>query len=310
MHSIAVTILISLVLLTQAIGMAMPYSVGLIVLALAVGLIGLPHGALDHMVGRRLLSRLPASLARVVFYISYLAVASAVIAGWFLSPLVTVLGFFCLSAWHFGLEEDQRSDMSRLQWLAMISRGGMVVWVLATFQSAEVVNLLATILPEGDTNVAAQIVGIVKTASPVLLALTIFDLLRFQTDSKSSWFGLNSRRQHQLRTIAFFVLFAVANPLVSFGIYFCGWHSIRGLVHLREQAQLPVKNFLIKLIPITSVTLALFTTGFLINLDESFFTQAVLQTLFIGLSAVAIPHLILHVVSDSIRSSELRGATS
>ena len=310
MHSIAITILIGLVLLTQAIDLAFPYAIELIVLAFAIGFIGLPDGALDHLIGRRLLDRLPASLAYIVFGCSYLVVASVVIAGWFLSPLVTVLGFFCLSGWHFGLEEDQRSKISRFQWIAMIARGGMVVWVLALFQGEAVTRILADILPGGDTNVAGQIVGIVRAVAPALLVLTICDLLSFRNEAQVARLGVDSRRQHQARTVAFFVLFAVADPLISFGIYFCGWHSIRGLVHLREQANLPVKEFLIKLLPIIAVTIVLFAAGFFIKLNTSLFTEAVLQTLFIGLSAVAIPHLLLHVLSDSIRSNQIQGAVS
>lgn len=55
--------------------------------------------------------------------------------------------------------------------------------------------------------------------------------------------------------------------------------------------------------------LVLFGIGFLFVFDQNF-SQAILQTVFVGLSAVAIPHLLLHVVTDSVRLNEVNGVVS
>lgn len=310
MHSLAVSIMIGFILLTQALGLTLSYSVGVLLLAAAVATIGLPHGSLDHQVGRKLMSGLPASISYLIFFAAYLIVAGAVIAGWYISPLLTTLAFFCLSAWHFGLEEDERGSISRIQWLAMIARGGMVIWVLAVFQSQETIRLLATILPSSNFDVASQIVAIVKFVAPALAALTLVDVITFQNGKRSAWLGISPKRLHLLRVSSFAILFATVDPLVSFGVYFCGWHSIRGLIHLREQFGLPRWSFLLRLAPISVVTLAIFAVGFLLSRNSNSVTPAVIQTLFIGLSAVAIPHLLLHVISDSIRPYRVEGAVS
>ena len=169
MHSLVITTLVSLVLLAQACELALPKSAVVIILAVAVSFIGLPHGALDHAVGRKLLRGFSPFFAYGVFFATYLTVVGIVIAGWFVSPLITVLGFFALSAWHFGLEEDERTSVNLLNWLGIVARGGMVIWVPVVFQANEVTRLLGLILPGGDLTVAIQIVEIVRELTPILL---------------------------------------------------------------------------------------------------------------------------------------------
>jgi len=299
MHSLIVTTIVCVTLLAGALGLGLPYWVTGVILTLGVALIGLPHGALDHRVGQRLFRSLNPLSAMILFFMTYLGVAAVVVLGWFVSPLLTISGFFCLSAWHFGLEEDERRIDSRLQWLAMVARGGMVIWVPTMFQGDQITKLLTLILPSGDTQVATQIVVAISIIAPLLALLTIFDAFTFQMPQSEDRAGVWSTWQHRVRLLAFAILFATADPLVSFGIYFCGWHSIRGLVHLREQSGLDTAQFLPKLIPISVVAIGMFGAGYLLSRSQNFVTPALLQTVFIGLSAVAIPHLLLHIVADS-----------
>ena len=310
MHSLVITTLVSLVLLTHTCGLALPKSAEVIILAFAVSFIGLPHGALDHAVGRRLLRDFSPLSAYGFFFAAYLTVVGVVITGWFVSPLVTVLGFFALSAWHFGLEEDERTSVDLLHWLGIVARGGMVIWVPVVFQANEVTRLLGLILPGGDLTVASQIVEIVRFLSPILFLLTLYDFVSSGREGRAGNFVKRSNHIDQLRIFTFFILFSLADPLVSFAIYFCGWHSIRGLVHLREQTGWPASKMLGRLMPLSVSALVLFGIGFLFALNRNIFSQAILQTIFVGLSAVAIPHLLLHVVTDSVRLNQFNGGVS
>ena len=310
MHSLVITTLVSLVLLTHTCGLALPKSAEVIILAFAVSFIGLPHGALDHAVGRRLLRDFSPLSAYGFFFAAYLTVVGVVITGWFVSPLVTVLGFFALSAWHFGLEEDERTSVNLLHWLGIVARGGMVIWVPVVFQANEVTRLLGLILPGGDLTVASQIVEIVRFLSPILFLLTLYDFVSSGREGRAGNFVKRSNHIDQLRIFTFFILFSLADPLVSFAIYFCGWHSIRGLVHLREQTGWPASKMLGRLMPLSVSALVLFGIGFLFALNRNIFSQAILQTIFVGLSAVAIPHLLLHVVTDSVRLNQVNGGVS
>lgn len=298
MHSLISIFASGLLVLLPLWGPEPPLSTIALVLAGMVAMLGLPHGALDHRVGKKLLRSYPDSSAMLIFFVSYLAVVLVVVAGWFVAPQVTVMAFFCLSAWHFGLEEDERSDRSRWQWAALFARGGMVIWVPAVFQGTEIVNLLAAILPASDFSAAGEVVALIQFAAPVLIALTLFDAIFYSADSQQRCLGLSAIWLHRLRLASFAILFATANPLVSFGLYFCAWHSIRGLIHLRQQFGESMGRFGLSLLPITVAALVLFAIGFVFSPNFGQVTPAIIQTLFIGLSAVAIPHLLLHILAD------------
>ena len=303
MHSLAITFVAVASLIVSLAGLAPSSGPLVLLLAIGVCLIGMPHGSLDHLAFRRLIRR-PTPLAMLLFFTLYLAVAAIVIAGWYVSPLACVLVFFALSAWHFGLEEDERSSRSSLQQLAMVARGGMVIWAPALFQPAAMTDLLSMVLPIANSTTAALVVELVAAASPALIALTLFDLWSFENPVETSrteaarWELFDLATLHCVRVAALFALFAVANPLVSFGVYFCGWHSIRGLKHLHEEFSDAGGNFVVRLVPISIAALLLMLGGLVYWSSVDSFTPALVRTLFVGLSAVAVPHLLLHVVVD------------
>ena len=301
MHSMIIIILVSVLLLLEVLGLQMPFSILATGLAFGVLLIGLPHGGLDQKIGLRLLDGFRRPIALIIFFASYLLVAAFVVVGWFVSPKVTILAFFCLSAWHFGLEEETREHFSLVERLGSFARGGMVIWIPAFFQGDAVSSLLAMILPAGDLTVADQVVNAIQFSAPTLFALLVVDLVFSERTGQSTFIGLQKKALHRLRIGAFALLFATAHPLISFGVYFCTWHSVIGLVHLREQFRFSNFELALKLLPISLLAIALFFAGFVVSSSVNLFAPAIVQTIFIGLSAVAVPHLLLHVVSDSLR---------
>ena len=108
---------------------------------LLVATVGIPHGAMDHLVGRTLLQHKLGRGWLPAFFTAYLFVAALVVVGWFASPTVTVLCFFLLSAWHFGVEE--RTDTAWTSWhhVAAIATGGMVIWIPALCHSPRAANI-------------------------------------------------------------------------------------------------------------------------------------------------------------------------
>lgn len=301
MHSILITIVIGILFSLELVGLGIPSTLLTVSLALGVLLVGLPHGGLDQKIGLRLLEGYSRHAAAFVFFGLYLFVAAVVIAGWFVSPKLTILSFFCMSAWHFGLEEETRHRLPLISKLGAFARGGMVIWIPAYFQSAAVEDLLATVLPTNDLTVAGQVVSLIKLATPLLFALLVFDRITVARSSRPNHPQHTSIILDHIRIAGFAILFATASPLISFGVYFCLWHSIIGLRHLRDQFQLSSADLAVKLLPLTLLAIALFVAGFAISSSVNLFAPAIIQTIFIGLSAVAVPHLLLHVISDSLR---------
>ncbi len=308
MHSILMTTIVLSLLVLDFCGIGysrLGFGSLILIVAAMVSIVGVPHGGLDHRVGQRFF-RSPSLLSWAGFFVSYLAISMIVVAGWYTVPLISVLAFFCLSSWHFGLEEDPGPKKSVLQWAGLIARGGMVIWVPAAFQTTAMTELLDMVLPQADVALASQVVAVVCYCVPALALLTLCDMWFAWRKPASSTSGF-SKISRFVRIAAFALLFATAHPIVSFGIYFCGWHSIQGLIHLREQFGGTWPRFALSLLPISIAALAMFGLGFYYLSTVEALTPALVRTLFIGLSAIAVPHLLLHVASDlqSTRSQRI-----
>ncbi len=310
MHSVILSIAAALLSAASLMDLGVAQVNTVIVVALAMGVIaiGLPHGALDYHFGRRLFGWLPGGGSSAVFFIAYLALMGLVVLGWYLFPVITVLGFFALAAWHFGEEEEEHHGSSNRNWLsflAMVARGGMVIWIPVAFQTESVRQLLLTITPVASEPIVDQIIGMVLLATLPLAALTIVDLITHRParsrDDRPATSGGHAGSQiwlHSLRVVSFAAMFATVHPLISFGVYFCGWHSIRGLVHLQQEFGGSWKRFVLNLAPMSLLAALLFGLGFAIFQSRQEVSPAVLRTVFIGLSAVAVPHLCLHLLLE------------
>lgn len=283
-------------------------------------IIGLPHGGLDHRVGTRLLRRWgwPAPLS--LFIALYLLMSAAVLAGWYLWPGLTVMLFFLLSAWHFGLEEDDVPPANPRQSFARFSQGAMIIWVPSLFQATAVTSLLQTTMPSHHAGLAETVVMLWGQSWPIWsVGLLILLLGRpSQTAStrqqppKATTNKQNAASNHSTltptpitwlqitrscRVLAFGLLFAVADPLLAFTVYFCGWHSVRGLRQLYRTSGQTTLGFLRDLLPISLAAISLFLLGFGFYSSQLSWWDSMIRVSFIGLSAVAIPHLLLHVVN-------------
>lgn len=292
------------------------------VLALLVAVVGLPHGAADHRFAGPRLEPLLGPAWWGVFLAGYLAIAGAVVLGWFLAPAATILVFFLASAWHFGQEEPDRTPGQRgaklLRQAFRMARGGLVIWVPVALQTDEVVRILSLTAPRGFAPEIHWAVDALKACSWVMLALA---------GVAWGWQALlaiasEGRRRRILLLDTFMVaslvlLFAWANPVVGFLIYFCGWHSARGLRRLRRELGESWRQLVASLAPLTALAIGLVALTTCLVLRAPNWNDTLIRATFVGLSAVALPHLVLHGAGPVIdqmsrnrpaRTVELRGA--
>lgn len=298
-HSLGTTVLA--ILVAGAILLAGPPALSLsaAICFAAVLLIGLPHGGLDHFAGCELLGRFGLPQSAILFGLCYLATSLFVIAAWFYNPAVTVFAFFALSAWHFGLEEETAHRKGLLGNLSMFARGGMIIWLTCLAHRDSVVALLHSTVPGESAVELDWVLNLWTSLLPIWVALVLYDCVAWPALSlqtrKTTWLQA-IRWRSLLRYLALALLMIVADPLISFTLYFCGWHSIRGLAELWQDSNLPLKNFCLQLLPISLLAIGLFCVGWLWSTTILGWLAASIQTTFIGLSAVAIPHLLLHVL--------------
>jgi Brp/Blh family beta-carotene 15,15'-monooxygenase len=129
-----------------------------------------------------------------------------------------------------------------------------------------------------------------------LLALFVCDLLVLSIHGKK-WVAA--------RCAIFAVAFALLPVLVSFCCFFCGWHSVRELAGLAKRANPtnPLQGFVrvvrlaIPMAALAAIATVAMAWWFAAERDP---TSVVVRGVFLGLSALAVPHILLHEAADRL----------
>ncbi len=167
--------------------------------------IGLPHGAVDHLLETGSLR--PAKLPQ--FIIQYLGLAAVLAGIWFLVPLLGMGLFLVYSAWHFGQADGQTWAWTKLRSLAWGT--SVLLFMLGTHpvESSAVIQTLCG-LPWS------------WSVSPFLL-LVWMPLAIKERNSSWQW------------TLIWLTLTAWLPLLIAFGLYFIGQHSWNGWSHITQR---------------------------------------------------------------------------
>jgi Brp/Blh family beta-carotene 15,15'-monooxygenase len=245
-------------------------------LAAAVALAGLPHGAADAWIARRQgLAGTP--LKTFGFFGCYIGLSIAIIASWSIFPVASLGAFLALSVWHFG--DDRRIGYGPV---ARLATGLIVLSSPAVFAPSEVLS--AYRLLSGDE--AAVLVDLQRLLlGPACLVLAInFAAVKSQS-------GL----RHIVELIMLVTLSALAHPLMYFVVYFCALHSPRHLSRVVDYWRFRPDPLFWPSTVLLSVVSILAGAGAFVWLigDGQRHEEAILQVVFIGLAALSVPHIIL-----------------
>ena len=97
----------ALLVLATAIGLRLSSRTSLALLVGGVAILGLPHGALDPLVARKVLSAYRA-YSNPLFYGIYVGLVLSYAVLWAELPTLGLLGFLTIAAFHFGSDWEQR----------------------------------------------------------------------------------------------------------------------------------------------------------------------------------------------------------
>ncbi len=192
-------------------------------IAVTGALLGLPHGAVDHLVpwwwdgGRRAPRR-----ALVLLTAGYALTAAAATAALLLAPTPMLAVALALAAIHFGRGEvvawaeraDRPLPRSTEDLLPSAAHGLAVVGLLLWWDPETTDPWVRPLSPAvADAALASRPAGLLLVA--VLVAAATAQLVR----------GRRGRDAGELLLVT--AVFAVAPPLAAFGIYFGLWHAVR-----------------------------------------------------------------------------------
>jgi Brp/Blh family beta-carotene 15,15'-monooxygenase len=294
-HTVAALILTLAAMALWLIVPAPGESARLAVLASLVAVLGLPHGAVDHVQGRDLLARRYGATWTAVFAAGYTLAAAAVIGAWVAWPPALLIGFLLLAVAHFGGEDTAASPLtSRHERFptALIEpalRGALPVVLPITFHPAATGAHFAALLPGTTAATVTQVLHTVAPAGWVYLAgvgaLAVTALAR-----RNIYLAL------ELAVLT--GTFAVLPPLMAFAAYFCVWHAPRHSLtviasHGPGRLTSGIAWFARTALPLTLVTVGLALVAWIPLHAATRADAATMQVVFIGLAALTVPHVAL-----------------
>lgn len=225
-------------------GASLPLELQLLPLVASVVVLGLPHGAVDHLAVPRTRNETltPRWLALVGGL--YLLVGGVYAAVWFLAP-VAAFAFFILLTWaHWGqgeiyplvrLARVSHLDARWRRGLTALTRGALPMLVPLVAFPDQYRRVAATLVGLFDTD-AADALAVAFSTEARLAVGTLLAVLVAATLLVGLYYsGRNDRRAWALEageTLLLVAFFSAVPPLFAIGVYFCVWHSLRHVARL------------------------------------------------------------------------------
>ena len=274
-------------------------SISPLICLLLILIIGVSHGSLDHIKGRKLLKIFQINNI-ITFYTSYFLLAVTIIILWVLLPTVMLIAFLIIASFHFGKEDTQFliDNNSYLNQFLFFLKGSLVILAPLYFNFNETVSIFKLLLIENESfyqslNVIENnnflIIGIVLSAlSSIILFFKKFELRKFTIFF--DYFSIIIINMH-------------FSPLIAFTIYFCFLHSIRHSISLiTELDQESLRNgllvFIKKATPLTILTVIFCLIGLYFLNNNYNLDSAILKLIFIGLASLTFPHILLEYLIE------------
>ena len=208
---------------------SMGWQVIIAVIALAIGI---PHGALDHLV--TLPKTEPKKMA--LFIIVYVAVAIVAVIGILKFNIVGFIVVLFMSAIHFGIgdaafinEIDKRSEGTKKlnRWFYIPAAGFTPVFIpLVNSASTEALSSVNPALINWHQGLDSQILFTITVFAILAIGVMVFD----------------KRYREALDLIVLLLLAHLAPPLIAFAVYFGCWHAMRHTARLTLSLPRCVEN--------------------------------------------------------------------
>lgn len=264
-------------------GSAIPDRALVGVLAVAMALAGLPHGALDPWVAWR------AGLWRsrrgfMAFHLGYVAIAAGVVAAWWFAPGPSLVVFLVISAWHFA--GDWRLALPT--WARAVA--GVALLTLPAWRwPAEVAGSFIVLAGPPGAVIAAGLAAAAPWLAVAMVAVVLVALRRCRAAAT------------ELTAVAALAL--LLPPLVYFIVYFCALHSLRHLRLATRDADATSRRRMAGVALVyTALTLlaAAMAWPWLVATGAAAAAPGgdLLRLVFIGLAALTLPHMLVVMLAE------------
>jgi len=266
---------------------SMGWQVIIAVIALAIGI---PHGALDHLV--TLPKTEPKKMA--LFIIVYVAVAIVAVIGILKFNTVGFILVLFMSAIHFGIgdaafinEIDKRSEGTKKlnRWFYIPAAGFTPVFIpLVNSASTEALSSVNPALINWHQGLDSQILFTITVFAILAIGVMVFD----------------KRYREALDLIVLLLLAHLAPPLIAFAVYFGCWHAMRHTARLTLSLPRSIENltqgmlrkaFSNAVIPGLPALIGTFVVAGILALSGRDFTDEFFWMALVVVWALTVPHM-------------------
>ncbi len=262
-------------------------------------IIGVSHGSLDHIKGKKLLKLF--QLQNILFfYLIYLTLAISVVILWVIMPMISLIIFLIVASFHFGKEDTQFliDENSYLNHLLFFFKGSLIILAPMYFHFNETISIFKLLLVENEfffsflnfveTSKILVIGMMLSTLASVYLFIKKFELAKF-----TFFFDYFS----------IIILNYYFQPLLAFTIYFCFLHSIRHIISLAFELDYKsfgngLTIFSKKAVPLTVLTATFCLIGLYFLNNNYDLDSSILKVIFIGLASLTFPHILLEYLIE------------
>ncbi len=256
-------------------------------------ILGISHGALDNIKGKKLL-RLFGYDSIFTFYFTYILISILIIIFWLMLPNLILFLFLIVAAYHFGKEDT----------VFPFERKYLIAECLFFLKGSSVIIAPLLLQPEA-TNEIFKILNFNVFESKIFSNQVLILMLSLSLISSlyiSHKKDLDTKGIMVMDFLSLVLLNVFLTPILAFTIYFCFLHSIRHSIslifELDKSFQTGINKFIRKAIPLTFVTgliflLAIYFLNNFYKLDE-----AIYKVIFIGLASLTFPHILLEYLIE------------
>ncbi len=302
----------------------LPYIYQLIPFFISMIFLGLPHGAMDHLVPSRLSSL---NIRKSVTAVSLVyALAGALYTLWWFLDALTAFIFFIIITWlHWGqgdlyaVKELRKTDYLKNKLdktLLLLLRGGIPMLVPLFAYPGLYERFISSVFTLFSGNIESTV--IVSSTSTMYaflliggltLSNAVLGLYRVYREKL-----LEQWMYNQLEVIFLWIFFLSLPPVFAVGLYFCLWHSLRHIARLsltdnegmlKDLENRDYRQYLRNLVrdtgPLTLISLLLMAgLAFLIpgSLDNP---ESLIAVYLIGISILTLPHFVIVSWMDYIQ---------
>ena len=249
------------------------FSVQLVLFSVGFLAVGLPHGAVDHLLDRGV----HVKGVTLSFILKYLGVSFIFLLLWFLSADTALLFFLAYSIWHFGQCDFKEWSPNKLNTVKNILWGILLFGILLIGHQEETNRILSSL----HTFEFPFTSGQATILTGIMLSISFVWSI---VERKASFF---------LTVCMLFV--GCQLPLLSaFSLYFIGQHSLNGWRHLKIGLKTNNQTLYLKSLPFNLGAIGLLVVTYWLSKNYfQFFSPIEMASIFfVFLSCISFPHII------------------